>query len=222
MYLNAEAGHRRRAGAARSIELAREQEGEGRPHQGRRGRRLRRRHGGDGPAPPGGHRGHRASSPIRSMRTSGGRQVMAHAPQALRRRQGRQGRGAARQRGHEHHAADRRAARAPRHLHGGAAAHPEGLDINLPAETQERASSSRPMPARSCSSTRPTSKISVNKQDVTIGRPRDAAADHLRGAQGQDDVHRRRRLAALRRHRRASSTRPRAPASRRSASSPKA
>ncbi len=44
------------------------------------------------------------------------------------------------------------------------------------------------------SSTRADKKISINKQDVsTAPSSRAACTDHLRGAQGQDDVHRRRR-----------------------------
>ena len=46
--------------------------------------------------------------------------------QALRRRRGLQGLGPAAERGHEHHADDRRAARAARHLHGRPAAVAEG------------------------------------------------------------------------------------------------
>ena len=98
----------------------------------------------------------------------------------------------------------------------------KGVDINLPAETKTRSSSRTPTSARSCSNYTADRRISVNKQDVTIAELESAAARHLRAAQGQDDVHRGRRHAALQGHRRSVSTRRRAPASRRSASSPKA
>ena len=57
----------------------------------------------------------------RRTSTTAGRRVMA-SPSAPRRRTGLQGQDSAGQRGHEHHADDRRAARAPRHLHGRPAA----------------------------------------------------------------------------------------------------
>ena len=57
---------------------------------------------------------------------SGGRQVAWSTHTSIRRREGRHGRDPARQRGHERHAAHRRAARAAHHLHGGPAAHAEG------------------------------------------------------------------------------------------------
>ena len=59
---------------------------------------------------------------------------------AFRRRDGLQGRGPSRQRGHERHADDRRAARAPRHLHGGAAAHDEGARHQPAGRDQDRES----------------------------------------------------------------------------------
>ena len=71
--------------------------------------------------------------------------------------------------GHERHAADRRAARAARHLHGGAAAHPEGRRHQPAGRNQERAPTSRRTSARSCSSYTADKQISINKQDVTIG-----------------------------------------------------
>ena len=63
---------------------AREQEREGRPHQGRRGGRVRRRDGGDGPAPAGGHRGHRPHHRAQAgAPAAAGGTVMAHAHQHL-------------------------------------------------------------------------------------------------------------------------------------------
>ena len=56
----------------------------------------------------------------------GGRQVMAHAHKHFGAEKVVTRRDAARQRGHERHAAHRRAARAAGHLHGGPAAHAEG------------------------------------------------------------------------------------------------
>ena len=96
-----------------------------------------------------------------------------------------------------------------------------GLDVNLPAETQAGAAAGADVNQIVLNYTADR-KISVNNQDVTLAQLEERLRDDLRGAQGKDDVHHRRGHAALRRHRRRSSTQPRAPASRRSASSPKA
>ena len=147
---------------------------------------------------------------------------MAHAHQHLGADTVFKGKKLAGQRGHEHHADDRRAARAARHLHGRPAAVAEGARHQPAGRDAAGRSSSRSTSARSCSSTRPTSSISINKQDVTVAGAREPPPHHLRGAQGQDDVHRRRRRRCATATSSTSSTPPRARASRRSASSPKA
>ena len=125
------------------------------------------------------------------------------------------------ERGHEHHADDRRAARAPRHLHGRPAAvaagsrrQPAGRDATAPS------SSSRDQPDRARST--PPTRRSRSTSRTSPCRSSKSAAHHLRGAQGQDDVHQRRRQRCATATSSTSSTRPRAPVSRRSASSPKA
>ena len=129
-------------------------------------------------------------------------------------------RGAAGDVGHERHAAHRRAARPARHLHGRAAADAEG-SRHQPAGRSDRAGTApRRQPDRARVHRRPSHLDEQAGHDD--GGARDEAAGDLRAAEGQDDVHRRRAVAALRRDRRRSSTRPRAPASRRSASSPRA
>ena len=76
----------------------------------------------------------------------------------------------------------------------------KGVDINLPAET------SAAPPEESVSQIvlefTADRRISINKQDVVMTGARAPAAHGLRAAQGQDDVHRRRAVAALRRDRR--------------------
>ena len=97
----------------------------------------------------------------------------------------------------------------------------KGVDINLPAETK-KTTDVTPDVSQIVLEYTADKQISVNKQDVTIGELETQAARHLRAAQGQDDVHRRRRARCATATSSRSSTRPRAPASRRSASSPKA
>jgi biopolymer transport protein ExbD len=72
-----------------------------------------------------------------------------------------------------------------------------GLDVNLPAETQNK-QEQKPDISQIMLEYSPDKMITINKQAVTI---RELAAHHLRGAQGKDDVHRRRGQPALRRHR---------------------
>jgi biopolymer transport protein ExbD len=68
---------------------------------------------------------------------------------------------------HEHHAHDRRASRAARHLHGRPPALAEGLDINLPAETQQAEQQQVDISQIVLEYTADR-RISVNKQDVTV------------------------------------------------------
>ena len=112
-----------------------------------------------------------------------------------RRRQGRLGRDAARQCGHERHAADRRAARAARHLHGGAADDAEG-HRHQPAPRVEQPADARRRPIRSSSKSRPITGSPSTSSRSTSASLHDDAAQHLRDAPGEDDVHRRRADAA--------------------------
>ena len=63
----------------------------------------------------------------------------------------------------------------------------QGVDINLPAETKsdDRRRTRRQPDHADYSADK---KISINNQDVTLAGARRAAAQHLRTAQGQDDV----------------------------------
>ena len=76
----------------------------------------------------------------------------------------------------------------------------KGVDINLPAET------SAAPPEESISQIvlefTADRRISINKQDVTLTRPRESVAHRVRTAQGQDDVHRWRTVASVWRDRR--------------------
>ena len=149
-----------------------------RRRDGRDGRAARQRHRGHGPH-------HRARSPARLPR----REASNGGPPAPRRRHGLQGRGPAGQRGHEHHADDRRAARAPRHLHGRPAA--------LAARARHQPAGGNAARRTSSSPTQPDrARVHRRQEDLDQQAGRDrpgargAAAHHLRGAQGQDDVHR--------------------------------
>ena len=97
----------------------------------------------------------------------------------------------------------------------------KGIDVNLPAETKTKDQKTLDISQIVLEYTGQR-VISVNKQDVQLPRPRGDAPQDLRGAQGQDDVHRRRRRAALRRHRRGHRRGQGRRVSRRSGSSPKA
>ena len=94
-----------------------------------------------------------------------------------------------------------------------------GVDINLPLETKT--------PTQPQDNTQVMleytndRQITINHQPVHAQRARDPAARHLRDPQGQDDVHCGRRRGCATATSSPSSTRPRARASRRSASSPK-
>ena len=68
-----------------------------------------------------------------------------------------------------------------------------GMDINLPAETKTANQQQEVDVSQIVVEYTADRRISVNKQDVTIGELDDAAPRHLRDPQGQDDVHRRRR-----------------------------
>jgi len=71
----------------------------------------------------------------------------------------------------------------------------KGVDINLPAESKKTTDVTRTS-ARSCWTTR--RQADRDQQDGRLGqRARDPAAQHLRPAQGQDDVPHRRRDAAV-------------------------
>ena len=97
----------------------------------------------------------------------------------------------------------------------------KGVDINLPLETEGADPGRRPQ-RRSCSTTRPTADRRQQAGRSRSTSSRTFLRDDLRDAQGKDDVHRRRRRRCATARSSPSSTRPRAPASRRSASSPKA
>ena len=73
----------------------------------------------------------------------------------------------------------------------------KGVDINLPAETK-KTTDVTPDVSQIVLNYTADKQISINKQDVTHQRARDAAPQHLRAAQGQDDVHHGGRHAALR------------------------
>ena len=100
-------------------------------------------------------------------RVSSGRQLMAHAHKHFGADRRRHRREAARQRGHERHAADRRAARAPRHLHGRAAADAEG-SRHQPAGRNERRTEQQPDVSQIVLEFTADRHISINKQDVTM------------------------------------------------------
>ena len=85
-----------------------------------------------------------------------GRPVMAHAHKHFGAEENVKSQGAPRERGHERHAAHRRAARAAHHLHGGAAAHAEGARHQPAAGDEGRDSSRSIRAARSCWNTPPT------------------------------------------------------------------
>ena len=78
----------------------------------------------------------------------------------------------------------------------------QGLDINLPAETQKSTTQAQ----RRCQPDRARvhgGSPHRHQQAGRVDRPaRNAAAEHLRAAQRQDDVHRGRRLAQVQGHRR--------------------
>ena len=95
-----------------------------------------RHHVGHGSAARGTDREHRPRDRTQDPGRQHGRSVMAHAHQHFGAEKVTRGRDPAGQRGHERHAADRRAARAADHLHGGAAAHAEG-DRHQPAARDE-------------------------------------------------------------------------------------
>ncbi len=90
----------------------------------------------------------------------------------------------------ERRAVDRRAARAPRHLHGGLPMTQKGMDINLPLEsrTAEQSQATDQIVLNFTADRR----IAVNNQDVAPARARTAPPQHLRVPQGKDDVHHRR------------------------------
>ena len=74
----------------------------------------------------------------------------------------------------------------------------KGLDINLPPETNQPQNT--PQISQIVLEYTADKKISINHQDVQLPEIGRAAAHHLRGPQGQDDVHQRRRIAAVWRH----------------------
>ena len=71
----------------------------------------------------------------------------------------------------------------------------KGLDINLPAESR-KTTEATPDVSQIVLDYTADKKISINHEDVRVAELEDAAAQHLRAAQGQDDVHHRRRHAA--------------------------
>ena len=98
----------------------------------------------------------------------------------------------------------------------------KGVDINLPAETQDRPTDVTPDVSQIVLNYTADKRISINNQDVTLRELEDAPAQHLRAAQGQDDVHHRAPARCATGTSSTSSTPPRAPASKRSGSSPTA
>ena len=97
----------------------------------------------------------------------------------------------------------------------------KGIDINLPLETKTaQPDAGRHEPDRARVHGRPPDLGQQAGRDDPGAR--EPAAEHLRAAQGQDDVHRRRAARCATATSSTSSTRPGARASRRSASSPKA
>ena len=147
---------------------------------------------------------------------------MAHAHQHHGAERVFKGKSSAGQRGHEHHADDRRAARAPRHLHGRPAAVAARARRQPAGRNADSRSRRRPTSARSCWSTPPTRRSRSTSRTSPLARARrDASAPSSRSART-----RRCSSAATARCATATSSRsstpPRAPVSRRSASSPKA
>ena len=178
---------------------ARGQDRESRPHQGGQGRQVQRDHGGDGRSAARGDRGyrphHRKENRQRNTRR---RQVaMKHAHNHFGAEKVVKGEDPARQRGHERHAAHRRAARPADHLHGDPSAHAAGRR-HQPAARDEGADHADRQHAGHA-------RVHERPQDhhqPPAGHAAgtgDAPAGHLRDPQGKDDVHRRRRRAALRR-----------------------
>ena len=76
--------------------------------------------------------------------------------------------GPAGQRGHEHHADDRRAARAPRHLHGRPAAQPARPRRQPAGRNAAQPNSRQPDVSQIVLNYTADRKISINNQDVTI------------------------------------------------------
>ena len=188
-YLNVGAGSRGRS-RPEGHGVPRDQEGEDRAHQGRRGRAVLGGHVRDGQAAR--RLRSRTSGLITERKIGqGGGQLMAHAHKRTT-EPTRSSRARFRTRvRHERHAADRRAARAPRHLHGGAAA-----DARRGSTSTCRSRRSRP-PRRSAD--RPDRRGVLGRPEdhgQQAGRDdrgtRDRLRNCLRTAQGQDDVHHRR------------------------------
>ena len=72
-----------------------------------------------------------------------------------------------------------------------------GLDVNLPAETQQPKQAT-PDISQIVLNYTADKKISINNQDVPLGELGRVLADHLRRAQREDDVHHGRANTALR------------------------
>ena len=96
--------------------------------------------------------------------------------QAFRRGAGRQGGNPSRQLGDERHAAHRRAARAPHHLHGGASAQPEGRRRQPAARGQQTAQKATPSEQIVVEYNADRS-IAVNKQPVTLANLQEKLRD---------------------------------------------
>ena len=117
----------------------------------------------------------------RRRRADGGRRVMA-APSAPRRRPRLQGQALEAIVRHEHHADDRRAARAARHLHGGPAA-VAARRRHQPAGRRPKPSTDTPPPVgQIVLNYAADRRISINNEPVADRRTRGAPPHHLRGA----------------------------------------
>ena len=133
------------------------------------------------------------TDPAAPARTDGG-QLNGSRPPPSRRRPRCHRQEARSQLRHEHHADDRRAARAPGHLHGRPAA-VAARSRRQPAGGNQDAEQTQ-VDVSQIVLDYTADKLSINNQRRHHPRARGSAAPHFRRAQGQDDVHRRRGACA--------------------------